>query len=374
MAEKRKNTESRYFRIKLSSPSHLADKSPKPRTKQARTTMNCESNFSPKNTSQIVPCTGKSFIGNTKIQLRHSDKKFLKNNSTACKPESTHNFDMKKHSMPITKLKTKESDTSLFKFKYPHSVQTHSSVSLNQMSFKILDKNDLKLQVSQVSYYLDQLKARYSATSSIKVLSVYATLLRDVYTNNEKLNYLFFGSKHYIHNRTKANIKQLLTCGLFLSFEDTVDYDIRINKKVSLKEENFDFQFYKSLKKSKHLLKDKLQKLQTNRIVGFKNKSERLLNGLNSVINENVAKNSPVNSRGLLKTDIQTFQPKGCDNFKDVGKLIESGHYFGKPNFTPGARFGQAWHYNKQLRVFLNDLSTTLTRQYSSLGSRTPKH
>lgn len=313
------------------------------------------------------PKRAKNYVLNKSLQAKFSNPT-IQRVATNLERESSSDEKYKKdNSKQLIKLANKENSWSAFKFKLVGSVLPQDLLSFHDLNFKIINKDDLKMQISQVTHYLDQLKARYATTASSKVLAVYETVLKEVISSNEKLTYLFFGSKHYVHSRTKINLKRFLTCGLFSNFKETVEYDVRINKKITIREENFDLSFYKSLKKLNNMLKEKLQHLHVGRIQGFRSKSEMLINGLNAVINENVIKKCPVDSKGFIKSKEIPYHSKGFSILKDLGQVMSSGDYFGKPNFSPGTRFNQAWHYNKQLRLFLNDLSMNLGSQYSKI-------
>ena len=267
----------------------------------------------------------------------------------------------------------KDSIQSPFKFKSSGGSDQHS-MFFEDVKFQIIDKVELKTVISKVTACIQQLKTYYQDTISFKVLSFYQNVLQDVNFTSEKLNYLFFDSKYYIHNRSKLNIKRLLLISLFTDFKEIIEYDEGSYRKNVLKEENFDYQFFQILRKLKVLLKDKLKQLQEDKINVMKNKSEKIIDGLNSVINESIQKTSQINKYGFIKNSGPIYKPKGVGAFNKLGKLMKSEHYFGKPSFSPNAKFSNAWKHNKQFRVFLNDLSTNLRNRYHKIDNVVPKY
>lgn len=309
-----------------------------------------------------------NYISNFKLRSRMANNTYSKIDlRTAFQPTSKVGEESERTG--INRYQSaRESATHIFKFKPRVSVMIQNVIHFSEAKFKLLDKAEIKLIISQITFNIEQMKEKFASAPPFKVLLLYQSVLDRLGAIHEKLKYIFFESKSYIHNRSKANIKRILLLGLFANFKDWLELDENSSFRYPFREGNFDLSFFKNLLTFRILLNEKLNDLQDAKIRTFKDKSQKLINNLNSVYNENMYKTYQVNPQGFPTSKETDYKPKKLEMLAGLGKFIEVDACFGNANSSPNSRFGKSWHHNKKLRMFLNDLALTMSSQYDKLS------
>lgn len=236
-------------------------------------------------------------------------------------------------------------------------------INFEDVRFKVLKKDDIKNTIKDICMCIKRLKLKQPTKDIAKIKAIYSDILRNGYITNQKMTHLFLHAKQTAHYNTENRNKKIMLKALFWDLKNLLNYEAGKSDLKGWREEKFDIEMFKDMKRFILIFKEKLSLIENAKINHYRSKSERVIRNITKIIRNDIKKNSAVDHNGFRKNNKFHYDTRKFHFFEGIGDILRSRDVFESFHYSPNKQTEYVWSHNRQLRGFINQLSHRMDKQ-----------